>query len=162
MLKRFFFAALLILLLSTSAFAMKNEPDGFWGIKWGDKISQHLGLDLKLSKDGTHYTRPDVILQLGQSALIMSTEYHFDEKEGFFGVLMVTAAGGNIQQLNIECFRQWGEPDSVTTGGNGDTIILAWEGERLSASLTHSFTMAKLLMLDKGRYARVLANKYKE
>lgn len=143
MLKRFSVAVLLILLLCTSAFAMKNEPDGFRGIKWGDSVEQHKGefenytlLEDHIYKKYMKILSPDEFLdQLLTMKGIWGITYRFDDK-GFFGGSYNIRDMETIEKELGEYLAIWGKEDELreTHDNEGNPmVVLLWSGEKVKA-----------------------------
>ena len=58
---------LLIFLITGTGFAFPNEPDGFRGLKWGDKPTEDMILIGTLPVEGNIYRRDNDKLYIGST-----------------------------------------------------------------------------------------------
>lgn len=99
----------LIALLTSNAMAFDNEPEGFRGIKWFDKFSQHKSKFIFLAKNDTDYfySRKNEKLEIGVAKLDAVT-YVFNSR-GFKSVMISFHGEKNKTSLLSALFKRYGE-----------------------------------------------------
>lgn len=119
----------------------KNEPDGFRGIKWGQKKSEVAGLSkAQQYTDGkgkllfTVHTIQNDNLQLGGTNL-SELYYYFDANGTFTKVRANVASAGSFNTLLASLFDRYGEP---TVGKSANDSIHVWMGAQTKVALGKS------------------------
>lgn len=139
-------------LLTTSAFAMKNEPEGFRGIPWGAVAPEKNfaeGNKWGLEKAGTAgnlgntYFRPESgEVSIGKAKITSPVIYLFHDDYGFAAALIEFEGRVDYNHIRQACIENWGRPDSDGTKKNekfgGDTTTSLWLGEKVIIYLSSS------------------------
>jgi hypothetical protein len=119
----------------------KNEPDGFRGIKWGQKKSEVAGLSkAQQYTDGkgkllyTVHTIQNDNLQLG-GATLSELYYYFDANGTFTKVRANITSTGSFNTLLASLFERYGEP---TVGKSANDSIHVWMGSQTKVALGKS------------------------
>lgn len=108
--KRFIIAAAVLATFSATAFAAgyKNEPDGFRGIKWGQRLSTRK--DMRLldhDKNGNrYYSRRGDKLRIGGATL--QSIYYRSHRHQFEAVVISASGSGNQDALLAALKHQFG------------------------------------------------------
>jgi len=106
---RFLLCVTFVLVLSKSAFAFQNEPDGFRGIKWGEKIDKLKGMTfVEKGVDTDLYERNTDGRHIGD-AIVKKTRYVF--KDGVFVMVHIEYEGeSNFKKLIKYFSKEHGSP----------------------------------------------------
>ena len=101
---------LVVLILAGAALAFDNEPEGFRGLKWGDKLTEDM-IVYKLGTVINDYTLPDEVLSLGSVTLFVVL-YQFltrPEEEVLMSVMLYFQGEENYDLMEIICKQKFGK-----------------------------------------------------
>lgn len=146
------FVLLCALLFTVSAFAMKNEPEGFRGIPWGAVAPEKNfveGNKWGLTKVSTADNLGGVYLEsepeemfIGKAQITSPIMYLFNDEFGFSAVLIEFKGREDYDAIREACIENWGQPDSDIREKNekigGDMITSLWLGEKVIIHLSSS------------------------
>jgi hypothetical protein len=127
---------IIALCVAIPAFAFKNEPDEFRGIKWGTNIGQLT--DMVLSGDSGEekfYLRKNDKMQIGDATLD-TLEYAF-YKERFFAVFIKFKGDTNSDSLWDTLSYVYGKSD----GKGLEVGSFYWEGTTVKLWFRHNYTV---------------------
>lgn len=152
--KKISFAILLIFVFCSVAFAaIKDSPDGFRGVKWGDKPTALGASKLEEEAYGIQiYTRHKEKLKIGEANL---TEilYFFNE-EKFICVTIESKGSNNIKALKTALTLRYGEdfiesPHGELIWGDWNAMVVLQTPEKDTASVLIANTTASVDLLGK-------------
>jgi hypothetical protein len=124
------FLIALMMLLPLTAYAFKNEPEGFRGIAWDDDQILHAEYLEQTDQDGayTTYKRKDDSMKIG-GAELSSVSYGF--KDGKFVMVIIRTEPGNNSAF-IAAFRE-----QFGSGKKPNRYIdnYIWDGDKTKINL---------------------------
>lgn len=161
--KKIVLSALFVLLFCSATFAMKNEPDGFRGIKWGDSAEKHkkileedvLHPELAKYQYGEIYRKVNENYRLGE-AEISRVYYRFDS-QGFFEASF-NFTNENAKKVLAVCINQWGSPDEIEKHEEADFYY--WYGKNVEVRLFDSrfkYFSPDCTIIHKASFSRIAA-----
>jgi hypothetical protein len=132
----FLLAAAAVLLAPAGAAAFQNEPDGFRGLSWGDRIGDMQGMSLhKKGKVGgvplEVYSRDEDPMRYGEARLTKLLYGFYNDR--LYMVSMVTRTPSDYRALKKEAFGRFGEP----TAGLDNLDKYKWKGDRVTVILDY-------------------------
>ena len=154
-------AVICFLFITAFSFAFQGEPDGFRGLKWGDKYDPAKFITIERSHSDTDLAiGPRICLLAGDKMQIgiVDTEapwYIFDEeKDLLVGVSVRLKSGYNNYEFLLQALKiKYGQPSAVT-----DTKQIVWEGEISEVSIGYVeeinaafFTLFQKAYMEKSR-----------
>lgn len=137
--KKTLFAVLAIFIFcSTGSAAIKDSPDGFRGIKWGQSPSA-LGKYTLLAHTGGlgYYLKNDDKLKIGDADLT-SIMYIFWENKFVMAVIQ-TEGSGNSNALRTAMIARYGEPEHGQNNANESSV---WHDDNIV--ITYNYNMNAL------------------
>lgn len=146
----------------------KNEPDGFRGIKWGDKPSWHPELvrvgrdeqeyDTEEEIDGWPYINIDENLRIG-NAEISTIIYSFNEENDFTCVIAyVEKTRKDVDALRYACVSEWGKPVEVDSADDGSKMLV-WDWKMVRAGVGFSKANEAFFMIIFNKYNAMYSEK---
>ena len=155
--KKLVLAFFMLIYLTTTAFALKNEPIGFRGIKWNDPISKHADVMILDGVDDsgtvkTYKRRGDkpylgntfigpVYYQFDKIGFIDAAFYiSYTEGSPYNDVKSPTELQEKLNSLYNTCVKQWGVPQKTVAqppkAKPNKKIIYTWNFHKASATLS--------------------------
>lgn len=128
----------IILLIQPLLFALKNEPEGFRGIKWGTNIAELP--DMRLLEDAgnsKYYIRKNDKMKIGDADLERVVYGFYEER--FFAVLIDFNELSNFLKIKETLFQQYG----VCFRPNEFTELYYWMGIDVYIGLKYNEFLAK-------------------
>lgn len=147
-----FSVLLCVMLITTTAIAMENEPKEFRGIPWGAEPPKNAateenkwGLMEILRIDDysttTYYRLLDEVSIGGVKISSTSVEYNFLDNLGFARVNMRFTGRDNMDRIRKACVKNWGEPGSemiLKIKDVNESISIRWSGRNITAMLHYT------------------------
>ena len=150
--------AVALLAAASGARAFQNEPGGFRGLEWGERIGQMQGMALhKKGKVGgvalEVYSRENDEMRYGEAELTKLL-YGF-YKDQLYMVSLVTSTPSDYRALKEEAFRRFGEP----TVGLDNIDKYKWKGDDVVVLLQYELFEERCVFV---YYYRPIMNQIQE
>ncbi len=137
MIRKILLAIVLIFLITGIGFAFQNEPDGFRGLKWGDKPTEDMVYLGEVSYAENIYHRKMDELSIG-SATLEEIRYKFNFYSYQFHEVFIRFTGKtNYIILKIICEGRFGKP--TYTREEKDSYFQQWSGDKAEIRLYYNF-----------------------
>lgn len=131
-----FLVFLVLVVLLGPGLAFENEPEGFRGLKWGDRPGEDMQFVRSEDVLWHYYTLPEDKLSLGTASLDGIGYQFFTQPEEvmqrFSSVALYFKGKGNYDCLKMVCEAKFGEPtdegfEVTSWEGSKATVFLKWD-----------------------------------
>jgi len=128
MIRKILLVIVLVFLITGIGFAFQNEPDGFRGLKWGDKPTEDMEFYWQNEDKEDLYLKTNDKMEIG-GVKLHNIKYSYKKSEFIraFGEIM---SDDDYSILEIFCREEFGKPSKDSFSSITGTGELEWCGEK--------------------------------